>query len=125
MTTEEARLLALTLAAIWSASGVLALCHRRIAAAAINLLFAVPLCLLSAWPIVRVLVDIDGYIRQYGRAALHELPLSGALLALSLLAVVCSLLSIRRPAWVFVVGWLANAPTLVLLMYLAFWFRIF
>jgi hypothetical protein len=44
---------------------------------------------------------------------------------LSLLAVVASLFSLRQKPWVFVVGWLANAPTLVFLIYLAFWFHIF
>jgi hypothetical protein len=70
-------------------------------------------------------IDRETYVRQYGQAALGDLPLTAIVFALSLLAVVASLFSLRQKPWVFVVGWLANAPTLVFLIYMAFWFHIF
>lgn len=125
MTTEASRVLAMAFAALWIAGGVLALNRRRTAAALANGLIALPICVLAGWPLVRTLVDLEGYVRQYGRAALNELPLTAALLALSAAALVASVLSVRRSTWVFAAGWLANAPALLLLVYLAFWFRIF
>ena len=125
MTTDEGHVLAIALATLWVVSGLLAFRRRRAAAVVINLLFALPLCLLAIIPLARVAFDREGYVRQYGRAALGDLPLTAILLALSLVAIVASLLSLHRKPWVFVVGWLANAPTLVFVMYLAFWFHIF
>jgi hypothetical protein len=125
MTTDESHVVAIALAAFWVVSGILAFRRHRTAAVAINLLFALPVCLLAVVPLVRVVIDRETYVRQYGQAALGDLPLTAIVFALSLLAVIASLFSLRQKPWVFVVGWLANAPTLVFLIYLAFWFHIF
>lgn len=125
MTTEETHALAIALGAVWLASGALAWRGHRAMAVAINLLFAVPLGGLALASILRVVIDQEGYVRQYGSAALGDLPLTATGLALSLVAIVASLVSLRWRPTLFLVGWIANAPTLLFVVYMAFWFHIF
>ena len=89
------------------------------ALAAVFLAFAAPY--LISWAL-----SPDAFIRQYGRAALSELPLDLGLAALALIALAGSTLAFaRRSAVVFWVGWLVNLPTVALIVYLGFWFHVF
>jgi hypothetical protein len=125
MTTEEGHALAIAMAVLWVASGALALAGKRIAAIGLNVLCAVIVCVGTLIPLVRIVVDEKGYIRQYGTGALNEVPLTATFLGLSLFAILASFFALRRKTWVFIVGWLANAPILSLVVYLAFWWRVF
>ena len=125
MTAETARAFAIAAAALWVTSALLALAHRRLAAALLNIAVAAPVAVLALVDLVRIAVDREAYIRQYGRAALHELPMTAVLLALGLVAICGSVIGRTGPPWRFVVAWLANAPSVALVVFLAFLFHIF
>jgi hypothetical protein len=80
---------------------------------------------MSAVPLLRVLVNRDGYVEQFGRAALAEIPQTAIILALAVMAIAASIAAMTgRPRSIWI-AWVANAPTVALLVYLAFWFTIF
>lgn len=126
MTSSEGQALALLcLAAAIVAGGLGILGYLRAAAAANGALAAVFLALAAPYLIAWALSP-DAFIRQYGRAALNELPLDIGLAALALIALAGSALAFaRRSAVVFWVGWLVNLPTVALIVYLGFWFHVF
>jgi hypothetical protein len=113
------------LVATWLASGFLAAQSHHRTAVALNVLIATVMCGFALPPLVAFLINAAGYTRRYGAAALHDLPSTAAVAALSLGAIAASLLSLRGHSRSFVLGWLANAPALAFVTYLAFWFRIF
>lgn len=125
MTNDVAHVLVAALTGAWLLSGVLALCHQRIAAAILNMLCAAPIVAITLIRFARVAFYRASYIRQYGQAAMNDFGFTFICLVLSGLAIAGSLVSLRGKNWAFVVGWLAMLPVVVALLYLAFWFKIF
>jgi hypothetical protein len=125
MTQSEVQLLALLcLAAAIIAAGLAPLGYLRTAATvngALSLLFVS----LEAPSLIAWGLSPDSYVQQYGRAALNELNFNFVGLALSLVALVASGLALWWKPVLFSVGWLANVPTVTMLLYFAFWFHIF
>jgi hypothetical protein len=125
MTQSEIQSLALLcLAAAIVAAGLALLGYRRTAATvngALSLLFVS----LEAPSLVAWGLSPDAYVQQYGRAALSELKFNFFGLALSFVALVASGLALWWKPALFSVGWLANVPTVAMLLYFAFWFHIF
>lgn len=117
--------LASILATAWLLSGVLAWRGPRAAAAALLVLCAAPLFMISVRPLWQVIADRSAYVRQYGSAALADLPSTTAVCALSLLAMLAAVLSLRQRPLLLWLGWLALAPVVAFALYLAFAFRIF
>ncbi len=118
---------ALAVAAVVAVIGAAALwlLHYRGAAASLNGVISVVLLGLQAPGLIGYLWNPDAYIRQYGTAALSELPLLMTGVGLALVALAASALSVVWQPLLFWLGWLANLPTATLLLYLAFWFHIF
>ena len=125
MTDDVVHVLVAALTGGWLVSGVLALCHQRVAAAILNVLCAAPVAVITLIPFARVAFDSAAYIRQYGQAAMRDFGFTFICFVLSGLAIAGSLVSLRGKNWAFVVGWLAMLPVVVALLYLAFWFKIF
>jgi hypothetical protein len=125
MTQSEVQLLALLcLAGAIVAAGLALLGYPRTAATvngALSLLFVS----LEAPSLIAWGLSPDSYVQQYGRAALNELNFNFVGLALSLVALVASGLALWWKPVLFSVGWLANVPTVTMLLYFAFWFHIF
>src|ERR1700730_1520236 len=117
MTQSEVQLLALLcLAAAIIAAGLALLGYLRTAATvngALSLLFVS----LEAPSLIAWGLSPDSYVQQYGRAALNELNFNFVGLALSLVALVASGLALWWKPVLFSVGWLANVPTVTMLLY--------
>ena len=118
---------ALAVAALAAMLGAAALwlLRYRGAAASLNGAIAVLLLALQAPGLIGYVWNPDAYVRQYGTAAVSELPMLMTGVWLDLVALAGSVLSIVWRPLLFWIGWLANLPTAVLLLYLAFWFHIF
>jgi hypothetical protein len=119
------KLIALPLAALWLLSGILALKRRLWPAVSFNVLIASPIAAVAASWVARAVFAREAFLLRYGRAALRELPFNAAVLIVALIAIVTSLLSLKGQRWLFLVGWLATGALLALLIYLAFFFKIF
>ena len=107
-----------TLALLWT--------HRVRAAAWGSAVVAMPVLLLTVPVLLNWAADPDEYVRTRGAGALHELPAAAFLVACGLLAIVAAVLSFRRRdrRWGFV-AWALDSPGVAVLVYLAFFFRIF
>ena len=126
MTDTEGRLFATMLGLLWLASLACALTRRRAAAAVLNILFAASICGLTAIPtLFRCLLDRVECAARLGGAVSGNLLQAACILALSAVAVVASLLSLRRSAWWQAVGLLAYAPIVAVIAYLAFFWHAF
>ena len=112
------------LAAVIVAGGIAILGHPR-AAAAVNGALAMLFLVLAAPSLFAWASSPDAYVQRYGRAALNELPFTAGLVALALIALAGSGLSLAWRPIVFWASWLANLPTVALLVYLGFWFHVF
>jgi hypothetical protein len=122
---SAAKLLAIGVLAAALAVAALALMRRRRAAAVVNGALALVFLALEAPSLVSYAVDPDGYIARYGAAALGDLRLAAWGAALSAVAIACSIAAWRSRAIFLWIGWIDNLPTVALLVYLAFWFRVF
>lgn len=125
MTNNAMSVAAIAFAALWIIAGGVALRRHRKAAVILVALCALPVVLLSVVPLSQAILHREAYVLQYGQAALSDLPLTAAVFGLSLLALVAAALSWRGRTALLVLGWAALAPISVLMLYLAFWFRIF
>lgn len=125
MATSQIQGLAIVLSSIWLLSGLVAFYRQRGPAVAINVIVALIILSFAAPPLLSFALDQEAYIIQFGRAALADLPMTAALLLLSLAAISACIASIHRPFWIFLIGWLANLPAMVLLIFMAFFFRMF
>ena len=63
-------------------------------------------------------------VQRYGRAALNELPFTAGLVAVALIALAGSGLSLAWRPVVFWASWFTNLPILALFFYLGFWFHV-
>ena len=125
MTDSTAKLLAIGVLAIALAVAALALMRRRRAAAVLNGALAL-LFLAFEMPSVTAYVwDPEGYIGRYGAAAVGDLRLAAWGAVLAAIALACSIAAWRSRAIFLWLGWIDNLPTVALLVYLAFWFRVF
>jgi hypothetical protein len=125
VSSDDLNGLVILLTVMWIASALLALLAASRAAALFNMLVAVIIGGCTLPTLGSVLFGYQAYVRRYGGAALRDLRLTVAALALSLLAVCLSLAALRWGRALFVLGWLANGPMVALSIYLAFWFHIF
>jgi hypothetical protein len=125
VTDLNVQALAVAAVAVMIGAAALWLFRYRSAAASLNGVIAVMLLALQAPGLIGYLWNPDAYIRQYGTAALSELPLLVTGVGLALVALAASALSVAWRPLLFWLGWLANLPTATLLLYLAFWFHIF
>jgi hypothetical protein len=111
--------------ALWLAAVVLFLRHHDQLAAALNAVVALPFFLAPLVTLLRWGIDPAAYTRQYGTAALRELPQAGILLALSLVCLLgCGLTYRGQRRWM-IPALLLNGAGLVALFYFAFFFHIF
>ena len=125
MTDLNVEALAVAALAAMLGAAALWLLRYRGAAASLNGAIAVLLLALQAPGLIGYVWNPDAYVRQYGTAAVSELPMLMTGVWLDLVALAGSVLSIVWRPLLFWIGWLANLPTAVLLLYLAFWFHIF
>lgn len=125
MTDSEAKVLALAVVAIALAVAVLALLGHRRTAAALNGALALIFLALEAPGVVAYVSDAAAYIARYGAAAVGDVRLAAWGVALAALALLCSIAAWRSRRLFLWIGWIANLPTVALVVYLAFWFRIF
>ena len=125
MTDLNVEALAVAALAAMLGAAALWLLRYRGAAASLNGAIAVLLLALQAPGLIAYVWNPDAYVRQYGTAAVSELPMLMTGVWLDVVALAGSVLSVVWRPLLFWVGWLANLPTAALLLYLAFWFHIF
>jgi hypothetical protein len=125
MTQSEVQLFALLCLAAMIVAGGLALLGYLRTAAIVNGALSMVFVFLEAPSLIVWGLSPDAYVQQYGRAALNELNFNFVGLALSLVALAASGLTLWCKPMLFSVGWLANVPTVTMLLYFAFWFHIF
>jgi hypothetical protein len=116
---------AVALDIVWVAALLFRMRDARGFAIAANVSIALVFCAFALPPLIELVADFDKYVTSHGRAALGDLPATITVVILSVLAIALSLASRRRAPGYFFAGWLANAPALAFMTYLAFWFRIF
>jgi hypothetical protein len=120
-----ARILAWVGLAAWVTSIVLFHKHSDRAAAAMNAALALPFVIPSLYTLLKWSKDPAAYTRQYGTAALRELPAGAVGLGLSLLTLLGCVLTVRgRRRWLLA-ALLLNGLGLVFLFYMAFFFHVF
>lgn len=126
MTTEQIMAaLAWIGLALWLGALALAIAHRYRAAAVLTGMLAVPFLVPAVFTLLRWGIDAEGYVRQYGTAALTELRLTAVIAALSVLVLIASAAAYRgRIRW-GALAWLIDGAGLAFLFYLAYFFRIF
>ncbi len=125
MSDTSIRILALCRALWWLAAGVLAAFRHVRAAAGLNSGLALLFLAFAAPRLLRWLADPNGYVQRYGAAALADLRSAGAIVALSGVALVFGGFAFAQYRRLFWVAWIANVPTIALVVYLGFWFRMF
>jgi hypothetical protein len=125
MGDSAAKLLAISVLGLALAVAMLALTRRRRAAAALNGALALVFLALELPSLAAYLWDPEAYLGRYGAAAIGDLRLVawGAVLAATAFA--CSIAAWRSRAIFLWLGWIDNLPTVALLAFLAFWFRVF
>jgi hypothetical protein len=69
--------------------------------------------------------DPQAYADQYGTAALRDLQSAGGIVVLALVALTGVVLTFVRRPWGAWMTLIATLPVATVLVYLAFWFRIF
>lgn len=120
-----AKILAIGVLAAALAVAVLALLRRRRAAAVVNGALALLFLALELPSLAAYLWDPEGYAARYGTAAIGDLRLAAWGAVLAAIAGACSIAAWRSRAIFLWIGWVDNLPTVALLVYLAFWFRVF
>ena len=125
MSDTSIKVLGILCALSWLAAGILAAFRHFRAAAYLNSGLALLFLAFAAPSLVRWLADSNGYVQRYGAAALADLKSAGAIVALSVVSLVFGGLAFARYRRWFWVAWIANGPAIALVVYLAFWFRIF
>lgn len=125
MSDSAAKLLAIGALALALGVAVLALMRRRRAAAALNGALALAFLALEVPSLAAYLWDPQGYSGRYGAAAIGDLRLAAWGAVLAAIAGACSIAAWRSRAIFLWLGWIDNLPTVALLVYLAFWFRVF
>jgi hypothetical protein len=125
MTTDElVALLAWCGLALWVGALLVFISHKDRIAAILNAIMALPFLIMPSIDIIKWHSDPTAYVRQYGAAALGQLPVDGGMIGLALVALVGCALSIRGHRLWLIVPFLLNAFGLVVLFYLAYFFRI-
>ena len=125
MSDSTAKLLAIGVLAVALGVPALALMRRRRAAAVLNGALAVLFLALEVPSLVAYLWDPEGYVGRYGAAAIGDLRLAAWGTVLASIALACSIAAWRSRAIFLWIGWIDNLATVALIVYLAFWFRLF
>ncbi len=110
---------------LWATALVLFVRHKTRSAAALNALLAIPFLAAPLSALVRWRIDPPAYVRQYGAAALRELPLDATVLGVSLLILLACVLMWRAHRLWAIVAFVLNAAGLFVLFYFAYFFHIF
>ena len=125
MSDGAAKILALLVLAAALAVPALALLRRRRAAAVVNGGLALLFLALEAPSLAAYAWDPNSYTARYGTAALGDLRLAAWGAVLAAIAGACSIAAWRSRTVFLWLAWINNLPTVALVVYLAFWFRIF
>jgi ABC-type proline/glycine betaine transport system permease subunit len=122
---SAAKILAIGVLGLALGVAVLALMRRRRAAAVLNGALALVFLAFAMLSLAAYLWDPEGYVGRYGAAAIGDLRLAAWGAVLVAIAVACSFAAWRSRMVFLWLGWIDNLPTVALLLYLAFWFRVF
>jgi hypothetical protein len=125
MTDSTAKIFAIGVLAAALAVAVLALMRQRRAAAIVNGALALLFLALETPSVVDYLSDSAAYVARYGAGAVGDVRLAAWGMALAALALLGSIAAWPARAVFLWIGWIANLPTVALVVYLAFWFRVF
>lgn len=117
-------LLAIALATLWATTVALGVAGRRRGAAVAAGLTSVVATVPFLPRIVACMADSNRFIARYGTAAINEVEIGAALVALSFGALVAAILGVQR-AWGWLPPSLLNLPPVVMVVWVAFWFRLF
>jgi hypothetical protein len=125
VTDSTAKILAIGVLTAALAVAALALLRRRRAAAVVNGALALLFLALETPGVAAYLWDSAAYVARYGAGAVGDVRLAAWGTALAALGLLGSVAAWRSRAIFLWIGWIANLPTVALLVYLAFWFRVF
>jgi hypothetical protein len=125
VTDDQVVLLAWLGLALWAGAFVLFFQHRDRMAAALQAVIAFPFLIAPLITLLKWRINPTSYIRQYGTAALHELPGDGIVLGLSLVILLACGLAIRRHRLWMIIPLLLNGAGVAFLFYFAYFFHIF
>lgn len=117
-------MLAVGLVTLWGVIVLLGLLGKRwgaAVAAALTAVFAITPFLPRFVSYVR---DSEAFFRKYGGGAIDEVVIGGVCVALGLLALIATPLAARR-SWGWTLPALLSLPPVMLVFWLAFWFRLF
>lgn len=125
MTTDELiRLLAWFGLVLWMGAFLCFIKHKDRVVAILNAIVALPFLVAPSIELLRWRSDPAAYVRQYGAAALNQLPTDAVMLGLSVLTLFACVLAYRgRRLWASV-PLVINGVGVVLLFYLAYFFHI-
>jgi hypothetical protein len=116
--------IAIGLITLWGTIVLLGLLGKRWGAAVAAALTAV-LAITPFLPrFVSYVRDSEAFVTKYGSAAINEVMVSGVCVALGLLALIATPLAARR-SWGWTLPALLSLPPVMLVFWLAFWFRLF
>jgi len=110
--------------ALWvgALASVITRTHRI--AALLNAIMALLSLIMPSIELLKWRTDPSAYVRQYGPAALRQLPVDGVTIALACIALLgCALAYRGRRLWA-IVPFLVNGAFLVVLFYLAYFFHL-
>lgn len=126
MTGDElARIFAWLGLGLWVIALVSFVKRRDRAAAVIQGIVALPFVIGPAVTLIKWRIDPVAYTRQYGTAALRELPGDAIILGVALLVLLaCSLAARGLRLWL-ILPFFLNGAGVVVLFYFAYFFRIF
>jgi hypothetical protein len=125
VTTDElVALLAWCGLALWVSALLSVITHKNRIAAILNAIMTLPFLIMPAIELLKWHSDPSAYVRQYGAAALRQLPVDAVTIGLASIALLgCALAYRGHRLWV-IVPFLLNAASLMVLFYLAYFFHI-
>ena len=118
------KIMAVGLVTLWGLMVLLGFLGKRLGAAVTAALTAVVATTPFLPRFVSYVRDSEAFVTKYGAAAVNEAMVSGVCAALGLLAVIATPLAASR-SWGWTLPALLSLPLVVLVLWLAFWFRIF
>jgi len=98
--------------------------HKDRLAAILNSIVVLPFLIVPSIDLLEWHRDPAAYVRQYGSAALGQLPVDAGMIGFALLALLGCALGLRAHRLWLIVPFLLNGLGLVVLFYLAYFFHI-
>lgn len=118
------KMMAIGVLILWGVVVLLGLLGKRWGAAVTAALTAVLVVTPFLPRFVSYLRDSEAFVTKYGSAAINDVVISGVCVALGLLALIASPLAARR-RWGWTLPAILSLPLVMLIFWLAFWFRLF